>query len=302
MSDESEEEVYEETTTEATDAAIGGDGVEPEAEAPSPAPGVAPLADWVEELLGRLAAGDRLSASDTARVPYATQLQGQYAARQLQAQAAAAQAATDRAARVTAGQHQRELVAELRKQGSEHRQEITALRRELDEVRRGKEEDAEPGHREYVERDSKNPFGGPGTIREGEELEPTFRTYPNETAYKHVEKRGGKDLINYRCINSTAEALWDLRAKLATLLPFVCEQKLNPERKEDLSEEAKIELEFCKCYNTLGAIYDNIINPQLSYLQLEACLKSRYTNTSDAGWVGQGKGGVLWLESVTRVG
>jgi uncharacterized coiled-coil DUF342 family protein len=94
----------------------------------------------VEELLGRLAAGDRLSASDTARVPYATQLQGQYAARQLQAQAAAAQAATDRAARVTAGQHQRELVAELRKQGSEHRQEITALRKELDEVRRGKEE------------------------------------------------------------------------------------------------------------------------------------------------------------------
>jgi uncharacterized protein YlxW (UPF0749 family) len=55
-------------------------------------------------------------------------------------QAAAAQAATDRAARVTAGQHQRELVAELRKQGSEHRQEITALRKELDEVRRGKEE------------------------------------------------------------------------------------------------------------------------------------------------------------------
>jgi hypothetical protein len=83
MSDESEEEVYEETTTGAAQAAIGGAGGEPEAEVPSPAPGVEPLADWVEELLGRLAAGDRLSASDTARVPYATQLQGQFAARQL---------------------------------------------------------------------------------------------------------------------------------------------------------------------------------------------------------------------------
>ena len=144
MSEESEEEVFAETgSVGPVEGSIGDAVVVSEAEAPSPAPGIEPLAEWVVELLGRLAAGDRLSASDNARVPYATQLQGQFAARQLQAQVAAAQAASDRAARVTAGQHQRELVAERRKQGAEHRQEITALRKELDEVRRGKDIDGQ---------------------------------------------------------------------------------------------------------------------------------------------------------------
>ena len=47
--------------------------------------------DWATELLDRLAAGDKLNASDSARVPYATQLQQQYfsAVQQQKAESAA---------------------------------------------------------------------------------------------------------------------------------------------------------------------------------------------------------------------
>ena len=49
--------------------------------------------------------------------------------------------------------------------------------------------------------------------------------------------------------------------------------------------EYRAERELCKVYNSLSAAYDNIINPQLSYLQLEAVLKKKHGATSDNGWV-----------------
>lgn len=44
-----------------------------------------------------------------------------------------------------------------------------APKAELEAVKRGKEDDLEPEHREFVPRAKSNPFGVTGTTREGDE-------------------------------------------------------------------------------------------------------------------------------------
>ena len=82
--------------------------------------------------------------------------------------------------------------------------DLAAVRKELADVKRGKEEDTEPAHREYVPRSKKNPFGGSGAAREDAAAEPAMRFYNDEVAFEWLETRGGKDFHNFQALESAA--------------------------------------------------------------------------------------------------
>ena len=132
----------------------------------------------------------------------------------------------------------------------------------------------QPTFREFCERAKNNPFGGPGVTREGPELEPALRFYPQETAFKYLEEKGGKDFYSFQAFESAAEAIFDVLEKLKVLAPTVV-KGVNPQSAEDEADPAyQAEREICKVFNSLNAVYHNVLNSQLSYLQLEAILAS----------------------------
>ena len=45
-------------------------------------------------------------------------------------------------------------------------------------------------------------------------------------------------------------------------------------------------------YNTSKATYDNVVNPQLSYLQVEAILHKKYGSSNQQGWITQVLGSI----------
>ena len=136
-----------------------------------------------------------------------------------------------------------------------------------------------------VPRAKSNPFGAAGIVREGDEAEPQLRVYGEEVAFKYTELKGGKDFHNFQALESAAEAIFDIKEELISLFPFVIE-KVNPEGRED-NEEYEVERRLCRVFNTVAATYDNVINPQLSYLQLEAVLKKKHHNSTDSAWITQ---------------
>ena len=85
---------------------------------------------WVTELLDRLAAGDKLNVSDSARVPYATQLQQQYftAVQQQKAESAASRLAR------AAAQGQTEILQQLAAVKRQSSDDLAAVRKELEDV------------------------------------------------------------------------------------------------------------------------------------------------------------------------
>ena len=107
---------------------LGEVAAEDRAAAPAvPEASVEAVDDWVTELLDRLAAGDKLNASDAARVPYATQLQQQYfvAVQQHKSESAAAQLARE------AAKGQTELAREAAKGQTEILKQLAAVKRQL---------------------------------------------------------------------------------------------------------------------------------------------------------------------------
>ena len=61
---------------------------------------------------------------------------------------------------------------------------------------------------------------------------------------------------------------------------------INPENVEDEEDPAyQAERDICKIYNSVNALYHNILNSQLSYLQIEAILKEKHSKDSDNGWI-----------------
>ena len=153
--DVSEEEGGAEPASPAAAPAAAAAG--PAATAFAPVPSVEGVDDWVTDLLDRLASGSKLTSADSARVPYATQLQQQFftASQQAKAEVSAARLAR------TAAQGQQEILQQLAAVKRQSVDDLAAVRKELEEVKRGKEEDTEPAHREYVPRSKENPFGGP---------------------------------------------------------------------------------------------------------------------------------------------
>ena len=97
--DVSEEEGAEASSPAAAPASAAGGGVKRPASPAVYEESVDSVDSWVTELLARLSAGDKLNASDSARVPYATQLQQQYfvAVQQQKSESAASQLARDAA-------------------------------------------------------------------------------------------------------------------------------------------------------------------------------------------------------------
>ena len=126
-----------------------------------PGQDVPPLDAWIVELVAKVGASRKLSEADQLRLPTALQLQNQHAivVQQAKAEAAAQKVAEQQSARDS------ETLKQLSAVKEESSSKIAALEAELAAVKRGKEEDVEPQFREFVERDAKNPFGGPGTVR-----------------------------------------------------------------------------------------------------------------------------------------
>ena len=149
-------------------------------------------------------------------------------------------------------------------------------------------DDLEPEHREFVARALDNPFGVvTGSERTGPKGEPQLWHYASEKAFVFLEDKGGKDFYNFQALESAAEALYDVIGSLKATFPSVVE-KLNPDGATDENDPQYIaERELCKVYNTVKAIYDNVINPQLSYLQVEAILHKKYGKGNDQGWITQ---------------
>eukprot|EP01052_Picozoa_sp_SAG31_P028252 SAG31_NODE_2712_length_5208_cov_1.414563_3_plen_117_part_00 len=105
-----------------------------------------------------------------------------------------------------------------------------------------------------------NPFGiVVGSERKGPKAEPQLRFYPSEKAFAYLEEKGGKDFYNFQALESAAEGLYDVREALKLTFPVVVE-KLNPSGTTDESDPQYVaEVALCKIYNTVSAVYDNVV-------------------------------------------
>ena len=122
----------------------------PEAEGGKPGE----LEPRVTELIGRVGAGASLNPNDKARLPVALQLQAQHHAAALQSQSEVAAAKVARAQSLQSA----EILKQLHAVQESSAKEIAAVKAELEAVKRGKEEDLEPEHREFVPRAKSNPW------------------------------------------------------------------------------------------------------------------------------------------------
>ena len=116
----------------------------PEAEGGKPGE----LEPWVTELIGRVGAGASLNTNDKARLLVALQLQAQHHAAALQSQSEVAAAKVARAQSLQSA----EILKQLHAVQESSAKEIAAVKAELEAVKRGKEDDLEPEHREFVPR------------------------------------------------------------------------------------------------------------------------------------------------------
>ena len=245
---------------------------EPEAEAEAP---------WWAAVVEDIAAGRQV---DAMRAGLAVQQQQQDFAR-------AERLAAESAARARSDievQSSQALIAALESRD----RRIADLERNLQDLKDAKD-DPEPEHREFVVRAVDNPFGVvTGSERAGAKAEPQLRHYTSEKAFVFLEDKGGKDFYNFQALESSAEALYDVVEALKQTFPVVVE-KINLEGETDeTSPQYVAERELCKIYNTVKAIYDNVINPQLSYLQVEAILHKKYGKGGDQGWITQVLGSI----------
>eukprot|EP01050_Picozoa_sp_SAG11_P010772 SAG11_NODE_1100_length_5869_cov_8.279896_1_plen_295_part_00 len=246
---------------------------EPELEAEDAAE-PAPEKLWWEEVCRDIAAGRSV---DAVRAGLAVQQQAQaYATEErLAAEAAAKELAAERSA--AEGHLLQALETRDRR--------IADLESNLQKLVEAKD-DPEPEHREFCARAANNPFGTvSGAERAGSKAEPQLRFYNTEKAFVFLEEKGDKAFYNFQVLESAAEALFDVTEALKLNFPLVVE-KVNPEGEVDEeSPQYAVERELCKIYNTVKATYDNVINPQLSYLQVEAILHKKYGGGQQNGWI-----------------
>lgn len=255
----------------------------PEGAAGQAAAGTSVLAlpEWARDLLAQLAEGERWDPRDQPRLQLALDLRRERAAALQQEKAELAARAQQERAIALKEKENAALLAVIAKQDKT----LETLSARVLAVEQGAIEDLEPTFREFCERAKTNPFGGPGVTREGKELEPALRFYPQETAFKHLEEKGGKDFYSFQAFESAAEAIYDVLEKLKVLAPTVV-KGVNPKSVEDEEDPGyQAEREICKVYNSLSAVYHNVINSQLSYLQLEAILKKKHGGAADNGWI-----------------
>lgn len=270
--DGSDEDQFEEAANQIADGAAG--------QAAQSASALA-LPEWAADLLAHLAAGDRLDARDQPRLQLALDLRREHAAAVQQEKAELASRAQQERAISLKEKENAALLAVIAKQDKT----LETLSARVLAVEQGAVEDLEPTFREFCERAKNNPFGGPGVTREGPELEPALRFYPQETAFKYLEEKGGKDFYSFQAFESATEAIFDVLEKLKILAPTVV-KGVNPQSAEDEADPAyQAEREICKVFNSLNAVYHNVLNSQLSYLQLEAILKKKHGAAADNGWI-----------------
>jgi hypothetical protein len=213
------------------------------------------------------------------------------AALQLQSQAVAA-AAQERADRREELRERREAEREEREQRRfdaleaarvRDAEKLTALEAKFSDQLEKEKSSKEPDFREFAPRAAGNPFGRVAPEeREGDRAEPQLRDYSGEKTWDHLEGQASKDskstknLHNYQALSSACEGLFDGLRLIETAFPQVV-LKVNPDRVEDDSDpQYQAELALIKAYNTVKAVYDNCLNPQLSYLQVEAILHRKY--------------------------
>ena len=247
--------------------------------APEPQGETASASPWWQQWCVRIGAGEE--GLDPTRTTLALQLQAQDHAEKLAREARAAQLAASAAQQAA---YERQLA--LRDQ------QIADLQRDFKALK-DQEDDKEPEHREFCPRSAENPFGVVvGSERAGAKAEPCLRHYGSEKAFAYLEENGGKDFYNFQCLESAAEGLFDVIDHVRTTFPVVI-AKVNPEGAVDETDPGYIaERELCKVYNSVKAVYDNVVNPQLSYLQVEAILHKKYGKSNQQGWITQVLGSI----------
>jgi hypothetical protein len=243
----------------------------PEPEDEDPALATEPgIPAWVTELLAKLGRGEDV---DPLRLQAALQLQAQGVA----AAAEARQIRRDREREARDAQREKEQdrrFAALEAQ-------VLAQKTELQAAQKLREQELEPDFREFAPRVPGNPFGyrlGPEE-RLGDKAEPQIREYTGEKVYDYLEAKGadGRQKLHcYAALASAAEACWDGLKLIETRFPQVI-KALNPDGLvDDGRPEYEAELDLCRAYNTFKAVYENTLNPQISYMQMEAILNKRH--------------------------
>jgi len=251
--------------------------------------GVEALPEWADDVLELVAQGERLSAAQDRQVTLALDLRKERASQIAAGRAVQAAAAAAEKAAETKAQENATLVAVIEAQNRRLEKQdklVEGLAARLQAVENGAAEDLEPSFREFSPRAEDNPFGGPGVVRKGKDAEPQNRWYTGEVAFDWYKQKGGKEFHSFQSFESAAEASFDIIAHFKQVVPHVVEKQVNPERVEDESDpKYQAERELSKLYNSIVALYENVINPQLSYLQIEALLKKEHGQAADNGWI-----------------
>jgi hypothetical protein len=221
----SADEEFEETVTHGEGGQEEGAAVA--AGAPGGARGETPSGSpWWKEWCARIGAGEE--GLDATRTTLALQLQAQDHAERL-----ARDARAERVAVSAAQQAAYDTQLALRDR------QIEDLRREFKALK-DQEEDREPEHREFCPRSLENPFGiVVGSERSGTKAEPSLWHYGGEKAFSYLEENGGKEFYNFQCLESAAEAMFDVLAHLKVTFPIVIE-KVNPDGLVDEADPAYV--------------------------------------------------------------
>jgi hypothetical protein len=161
---------------------------------------------------------------------------------------------------------------------------IAELRAELKAVKEGSKPDEEPAFREFAARADDNPYGELRCVDPAKQYanEPKLQRYSDlgsgnrDPAYELSAKgRNAAQVARHAALTkdlSVAEVLWDATAELVAVVPDILVLFKGDDTPLDSLAEASDEYialsAISRCYNSLRALHDNILQPAINYHQL----------------------------------
>lgn len=161
---------------------------------------------------------------------------------------------------------------------------IAELRAELKSVKEGNKPDEEPAFREFAARADDNPYGELRCIDPAKQYanEPKLQRYTDlgsgnrDPAYELSAKgRNAAQVARHTALTkdlSAAEVLWDATAELVAVVPDILVLFKGDDTPLDSLAETSDEYialsAISRCYNSLRALHDNILQPAINYHQL----------------------------------
>eukprot|EP01048_Picozoa_sp_COSAG05_P013356 COSAG05_NODE_1415_length_4942_cov_9.721484_3_plen_239_part_00 len=141
--------------------------------------------------------------------------------------------------------------------------QLSAFAARLQELEGGAPQDLEPAFREFCERAIENEQ--PCATREGAETD-RHRNYPRDLALAFL--KGNGTALRPLSFEKPGEAVFDLLSKFEAVYPRVSRNV--PEYAVDVADQKfAAEKILSQIHNSLNAIYRNIVNSHLSYMELE---------------------------------